>query len=63
VARSLLRDRGGPVEQKHWAGALAVHQLHLNLIAIAIAVVSLVGALGILVLVITDFASEGEESG
>jgi hypothetical protein len=63
IARNILRDREGPVKQKYWAAALAVHQLHLNLVAIAIALISLVGALGVLVLIITDFASEGEESG
>lgn len=63
VAKNLLSGREGPVDQKHWAAALAVHQLHLNLIAIAVALISFVGALGVLVLIVTDFASEGEENG
>lgn len=56
VAQSLLKSRDGPVDQKQWAAAIAVHQLHLNLIAIAISLISVVGTLGVLVLVINDFA-------
>ena len=49
VARSLVRGRRGPVRQKEWARALASHQLHLNLIALAVALVSLGGMLGMLI--------------
>jgi hypothetical protein len=59
VALALLRDRDGPVEQEQWAAALAAHQLHLNLIALGIAVASIVGTLGI----VRSFAPEAAGTG
>lgn len=49
VIQSLLRSPEGPVDQKAWARALASHQLHLNLIALTVAVVSFGGTVGILI--------------
>jgi hypothetical protein len=49
VAERLLRSQKGPVGQQQWARDLVAHQLHLNLIALALAVVSLGGAIGILI--------------
>lgn len=49
VIQSLLRSDEGPIQQKEWAGSLASHQLHLNLIALVVAVVSVGGTVGILI--------------
>lgn len=49
VIQSLLRSDEGPVQQKEWARSLASHQLHLNLIALAVAVVSFGGTVGIVI--------------
>jgi hypothetical protein len=49
VIRSLLKSDEGPVRQKDWARSLASHQLHLNLIALAVVVVSFGGTVGILI--------------
>jgi hypothetical protein len=46
--RSMLRSEDGPFTQKQWAQGLAVHVLHLNIIAAILTLMSLVGSLGIL---------------
>jgi hypothetical protein len=49
VLQSLLESRKGPIQQKEWARSLSSHQLHLNLIALAVALVSVGGGLGIVI--------------
>lgn len=49
IFQSLFRSRKGPIRQKEWARSLASHQLHLNLIALAVAVVSFGGVLGMVI--------------
>jgi len=49
VARGLVWGDRGPDQQEEWASTLASHQLHLNLISLALAVVSLGGMLGMLI--------------
>ena len=48
VIRSLFIDHDGPTGQRDWSRSLATHQLHLNLISLAVTTVSLGGGLGIL---------------
>jgi hypothetical protein len=49
VARDIAWGDHGPDQQEEWASTLASHQLHLNLISLALAVVSLGGMLGMLI--------------
>ena len=49
VAKDLVWGDRGPDQQEEWASTLASHQLHLNLISLALAVVSLGGMLGMLI--------------
>lgn len=56
--RGVLHSADGPAHQKQWARALAVHQLHLNLIAITFALISPVGSLGIISGVTVDVAGK-----
>jgi hypothetical protein len=49
VIKRLLTSRRGPIQQRDWARSLSSHQLHLNLIAIAVAFVSVGGGLGVLI--------------
>jgi hypothetical protein len=49
VIQRLLTSQKGPIQQKDWARSLSSHQLHFNLIALAIALVSIGGGLGVLI--------------
>jgi hypothetical protein len=48
IVRRMLHSTDGPVTQRQWARAIAVHQLHLNVIGYALTIISLVGSIGIL---------------
>jgi hypothetical protein len=45
---AMLRSADGPAQQEDWARALSVHQLHLNILAICLAFISIIGSFGIL---------------
>ncbi len=53
--RAMFASREGPRTQREWASVLAVHQLHLNVLALAMGVVSL---LGLLLLLLSDEAED-----
>jgi hypothetical protein len=48
IARRMAYSADGPVTPRQWARAIAVHQLHLNIIGYALTIISLVGSIGIL---------------
>lgn len=48
IVRRMVRSPDGPVTPRQWARAIAVHQLHLNVIGYALAFISLVGSIGIM---------------
>ncbi len=45
VVRSMLLEKDGPSTQVEWARAIAVHQFHVNILALLIVLVSMVGVL------------------
>lgn len=54
VLRNLFRSQSGPVQQDDWSKYLSSHQLHLNLIALAVALVSVGGAVCVFIFLRQD---------
>jgi hypothetical protein len=58
--RGMFWSEDGPATQGDWAKVLTVHQSHLNIIATAFSLVSLIGSFGIISGITIDLASKAK---